>query len=388
MIDARAWVLRKRIEEAPTRAAPSVRARRGRRSRVRSARPSNLLKVTFAGGAGIALAVLLTSSSMLERALQQPFGEERDAQVAVWERIDEVSETLYLDEPGRAVNEALGRDDAQSEDPLLAFGPGAPANEGTGANVDAPFVLWPAAPPKPELPALRNPTPDAPLRMWIAGDSMAGIFGQALVREANGTGFVKADLDYRISTGLARPDYFNWPAHMKDETHKRQPEVLVVVFGANDSQGLQTRAGDVYQPLTDGWRVEYARRVGATMDLLKSEGRLIFWIGQPIARESEYSERLRDLNTIYAAQAKERSWVFYVDAYSLFADKNGDYTAYMRDGNGDVELVREQDGVHLTWAGGERLAGAVLYLLGLFADFSAEPAHSPAQQPAPPNASR
>ena len=120
------------------------------------------------------------------------------------------------------------------------------------------------------------------------------------------------------------------------------------------------------------------------MDLLKDEGRLVFWMGQPIARENEYSERLRDLNSIYAAQAEERSWVFYVDAYSLFADKNGDYTAYMRDGNGDVEHVREQDGVHLTWAGGERLAGAVLYLLGLFADFNAEPA----QQPAPPNASR
>jgi hypothetical protein len=342
--------------------------------------------VTIAGGAGIALAVLLTSSSMLERALQQPFGEERDAQVAVWEGIDDVSKTLYLDEPGRAVNDALGRN-GQREDPLLAFGPSAPAAEGTGGNVDAPFVLWPAAPPQPEIPELRAPTRYAPLRMWIAGDSMAGIFGQALVREANHTGFVKADLDYRISTGLSRPDYFNWPAHMKDETGKRQPEVVVVVFGANDSQGLQTPAGDVHQPQTDGWRSEYARRVGATMDLLKSEGRLIFWIGQPIAREGEYSERIRDLNKIYAAQAKERPWVFYIDAYSLFADKNGDYTAYMRDGNGDVELVREQDGVHLTWAGGERLAGAVLYLLGMFADFSGEPARSPAP-PVPPNAAR
>ena len=146
MIDARAWVLRKKIDEAATRPAASARVRAGHRSRVRPARPTNLLSVTIAGGAGIAFAVLLTSSSMLERALQQPFGEERDAQVAVWERIDGVSETLYLDEPGRAVNDALGRDDAPLEDPLLAFGPSAAVPASSGGDIDAPFVLWPAAP--------------------------------------------------------------------------------------------------------------------------------------------------------------------------------------------------------------------------------------------------
>jgi hypothetical protein len=305
---------------------------------------------------------------MLERALQQPFGEERDAQVAVWERINDVSETLYLDEPGRAVNDALDRDGAPIEDPLervVLRSAVAPSN----GDVDAPFVLHPVS-EQSERPDIRTPSAAQPLRLWVAGDSMAGIFGLALVRRANDTGVVTAELDYRLSTGLSRPDYFNWPAHFMQETAKRKPEVVVAVFGANDSQGLQTPAGDVYQPMSDGWRAEYARRVGGTMDLLHSPGRMVLWIGQPIARDGDYSARMQDMNRIYEEQAATRPWVVFVDTFPFFADKDGNYNAYLPNGDGDIEKVREQDGVHLTWAGGDKMASVVMYYLGQFVKLS------------------
>jgi hypothetical protein len=303
---------------------------------------------------------------MLERALQQPFGAERDAQVDTWERIDGISAALLLDRPGEAVSELLGRDDPVPDDPLLVLKP--------VSNGDVPIgpagVPWNVPTPE-ESPKLRTPSRAEPLRMWVAGDSMAGIFGQALVRMANGTGLISADLDYRLSTGLSRPDYFNWPAHLKKQAEERGPEVVVVVFGANDSQGVQAPSGAVYQPLSDGWRQEYARRVAGTMDLLHAPGRIVYWVGQPVAREADFTRRMIDLNSIYEREAASRPWVVYVDAFAVFDDENGEYTAYKTDAEGNVEQVREQDGVHLTWAGGERLAAVVLYQLGQVADLSA-----------------
>ena len=50
----------------------------------------------------------------------------------------------------------------------------------------------------------------------------------------------------------------------------------IVLFGGNDSQGLQTPSGDVFQSVSEpGWQAEYARRVGGVMDLMRAEGRIV-----------------------------------------------------------------------------------------------------------------
>jgi len=40
---------------------------------------------------------------------------------------------------------------------------------------------------------------------------MAQIFGSSLENLAEDTGFVKARLSYKVSSGLSRPDFFDWP---------------------------------------------------------------------------------------------------------------------------------------------------------------------------------
>jgi hypothetical protein len=52
--------------------------------------------------------------------------------------------------------------------------------------------------------------------------------------------------------------------------------------------------------------------------------------------------------------------VRYIDAYRLFSNGSGQYAQYLPDEHGKMQQVREQDGEHLTYAGGLRLAGAVL----------------------------
>ena len=94
------------------------------------------------------------------------------------------------------------------------------------------------------------------------------------------------------------------------------------------------------------------------MDQLGNEGRRIVWVGSPIAKTVDFTQRLKIINTVIEQQAATRPWVHYVDAWTLFAP-NGTWTASMTDTDGKVKKMRGGDGYHLTIDGYKRLARAV-----------------------------
>lgn len=63
-------------------------------------------------------------------------------------------------------------------------------------------------------------------------------------------------LDFRYSTGLTRPDFFDWPAHAQARTAALQPEVVLFLVGPNDSQPLVTD-GLRHEPRTEGFVAAY-----------------------------------------------------------------------------------------------------------------------------------
>lgn len=301
------------------------------------------------------LAALFNADSLVRGSESKPYGDDRDFWLGVWRPVQSVSDTLLLDRPRAAVDEVTGHDGGGRPIDLPAVVSGAEAS-------DVPPVVLPAptsAPsPTPE-PTVRPPTTGEPLRMWVGGDSMAGIFGQSLVRMASDTGVVDTELDYQIATGLARPDYFDWPARLKGAVELMNPDVMVVILGSNDTQGLINPEGEVYQPISDGWQAEYRRRVAGTMALIQRPGRLVVWVGLPPMRDGGLSASLAAMNAIYREEAARYASFVYVDSWAVLGD-NGQYAAYLPDESGHVELVREPDGVHLTRAGGNLLASEVL----------------------------
>jgi hypothetical protein len=177
--------------------------------------------------------------------------------------------------------------------------------------------------------------------------------------------------EFRYSSGLTRPDYFDWFAAAASAIATDTPEVVVVMFGANDAQGIQTAAGPAGFG-TEAWIAEYRARVAAMMDLLAAGGRTVYWIGQPIMRSESFAERMALLDTIYREEAARRpDWVRFVDTWSLMADAEGNYAAYLPGADGSPVLVRRSDGIHLTEAGAERIAESVLAMIG--ADFDLAP---------------
>ncbi len=66
------------------------------------------------------------------------------------------------------------------------------------------------------------------------------------------------------------------------------------------------------------------------------------------------------LNAIYRRAAAARPGVVFVDTWSMFATPQGTYSAYLRDAHGDLQLMRQSDGVHMTLAGASRLGWAIV----------------------------
>ena len=305
----------------------------------------------------LVLGALFNASAMKKTALEQPFGAERSARLALVGPLASVSHWLFLDRPAKYTAAALGKPDP---------GP-------TGA--PTVVVVTPTPGPtkggrpdkngRPQKPIQERPLPNPftghPMHLYIAGDSMMGLPGMALTNLSNKTKLIKPLLDYRISTGLVRPDAFNWPAQLQSQVKAFDPGAVAVMFGANDNQPVQTASGEVYQFGSDGWKKEYRKRVEDVIGLLFQGGvRRVYWIGQPVMPSASFNVQVKVMNDIYADVAEETFGVQYIDAYKLFANGSGQYSQYLPDADGEMQQVREQDGDHLTYAGGLRIAQAVI----------------------------
>jgi len=295
------------------------------------------------------LGALLNAPAMKKTAQESPFGGARSFRLALIDPLAAVSHWLFLDRPARLTAEALGKPD--------------PGPSGASLVVVVTPRPRPSGRPGPAATAKPLPPPKRgdPLRLYIGGDSMAGVPGMALTNLAKDTGVMEPKLDYHISSGLCRPDFFNWPTQLVRQAKSLHPGAAVVMFGANDQQGVQATNGKVYAFETAGWKTEYRRRVRDTMDILFDGGvKRIYWIGQPIMPEAIFSRHMRVLNAIYRSEAHKHPRVRYIDAYRLFSTGSGAYSDYLKDEEGRLQQVREGDGTHLSYAGGMRLARVVL----------------------------
>jgi uncharacterized protein len=304
----------------------------------------------------MALGALLNAPAMKKTALELPFGAERSFRLALVDPLAAVSHWLFLDRPAELTAVALGKPDPGPAGTQVVVVTPTP-KPGKGGKPDKN-----GRPQKPlqERP-LPKPFPGHPMHLYIAGDSMMGLPGMALTNLSNKTKLIKPLLDYHISTGLVRPDAFNWPAQLQSQVKAFGPGAVAVMFGANDNQPLESASGDVYQFGSDGWKKEYRKRVEDAIALMFQGGvRRVYWIGQPVMPSASFNGQIKVMNDIYASVAEKTFGVEYIDAYKLLANGSGQYSQYLPDAEGQMQQVRELDGEHLTYAGGLRVARAVL----------------------------
>lgn len=190
--------------------------------------------------------------------------------------------------------------------------------------------------------------------VWAIGDSFLELFGPALVNRSDDTGIIEAAVDFRYVSGLSRPDFFDWPAHIAEKVPKIAPDAVVVMFGGNDAQDVEF-GGERFDVGTQAWVDLYDIRVAEAMDVLVAGVDRVYWIGLPIMKSDRFTINAQTMNAAYQSAAAGRPAVTYISSFELFQDDKGKYSAYL-----DGKLMRFTDGAHFVWNGAYRLADAVL----------------------------
>jgi hypothetical protein len=353
-----------------------------------------------------AVAVVLSSQHLLEVAERMPFGTSRSVAVAAATTLDDAVGAIRLDLPDRWIRHAIGRPppaDGAGEGPdLLASQPVTvetipptvpPSGAGAAPTTAGPPVPGPAdaaagagvpaeATTLPPGPQPRAIDPDDKLRIWAGGDSLGEYIGNRLLDPLANRELTEVELDFRISTGLTRPDYFNWQQQLWDVMHReRPPEALVFMVGGNDDQNMLVD-GAVVELRSEAWKAEYGRRAAFVMDLASLGGGRLYWVGLPPMRDAQRHEAALDINTILAEQAAVRPWVTFVDIEQQFVGPDGNFSTNIADpSTGEQKVARADDGVHITLIGSTWIAEDIWASIDEHWSLSA-PA-PPADQPPP-----
>ncbi len=309
--------------------------------------------------AGKALVVMLVcllvwgfidAPSLKRSSEAQPLGARRTVSLWILNPLAAVSNVLQLTKVTDAVSHALGRDPNAAPGGVVAPDPD-PLPTGIGS-------------PKPtKVPVktdpIRTPTPTNKLRVAVVGDSLAAGLGVYLERALR-PALTRVTKQGRISTGLSREDYFNWPVALKQIMDGYRPDLVVVMTGVNDNQGLLTPDGHMQTPIgTYEWPKAYEQRVEDFTKIAVDNGAHVVWVGLPIVSDKDRWPLFQRQNDIFERVAAHTPNVTYVDVWDRFATPDGDYSAYYRD-DGKVELIRESDGIHFNGTGYEMVADAAV----------------------------
>ena len=166
----------------------------------------------------------------------------------------------------------------------------------------------------------------------------------------------------KSSSGLARPDFYDWHAEAQRYVSRFTPDATVGMFGGNDGQALFM--GDDARPKwikwedAAAWKAEYERRVEAFASLIAPAGEQIFWMGMPEMKSNRLDNRMERVNGIYEAVMNGMQNGHYLSTRGLMPGARG-YTEFAKIDGKEVR-VRAQDGVHYSLHGARVVAEAIV----------------------------
>jgi hypothetical protein len=185
--------------------------------------------------------------------------------------------------------------------------------------------------------------------------------GPYLQRLVDGTTVAETVVNYKSSSGLARPDFYNWPVELARALPEADPDIVVATFGGNDANIIRDADGNnlLGYPESDpeAWTEIYQARVGEIMDMLLENDRTVIWVGIPNDDSPEVTARLVVQDNAAKAAAAERPEIIFIDTWTRFSGRDGNWAEFVidpRDGVG--KDVRADDGFHLNINGAEILA--------------------------------
>lgn len=223
-----------------------------------------------------------------------------------------------------------------------------------------PARLFASSSPEPETSTLSRPAPAHTVA--VIGDSLSIGLGKEMERVFASRQDVAFTRLGKVSSGLAKPEFFDWEKNAARMASSLEPDVVVIMIGANDNKNILTEDGRTIYFTDPGWDAAYAARASLLVDACrahKPQAR-IFWIGTPVMADATLARDVKRINAALAGMCASKDGCTFIDTWNILADGEGRFATMAVQPTGEPSAIRLDDGVHITPAGSRLLASRCL----------------------------
>lgn len=217
----------------------------------------------------------------------------------------------------------------------------------------------PVAPAQDMAPA-QDAAPDV-RRVLIIGDQLAGGMGAGLARMAGDQGNIQIINRFNESSGLARPEIYDWAAAIPKMTEDKNISTAVVLMGLNDRRDIKL-ADKVLKFGSPEWNALYQQRVDGVIDALAAQHIQVLWMGEPPMGDPALDADMQNLTAIVQSRVAAKGAGF-IDLRTPLLNAQGGYADHGPDETGVDHRLREGDGVTFLRLGNNRLGQIALAAL-------------------------
>ncbi len=218
---------------------------------------------------------------------------------------------------------------------------------------------------KPESPdgiagyAVRIPDYGRKKRVLLVGDSMMmeGL-GPTLHHRLRKRDNLDVHREGKYSSGLSRPDFYNWFENLPIMLEEYQPDLLIMSLGANDTQDIVIDKKRYFID-TKEWAELYLERSKKFLALADNGKREILWVSLPVMGKEPYFTRTKLISKLQAEATKDVAKARFINIEHLLTE-NGKYTTFYTGKNNQSIRLRSKDLIHVSSEGGEILTDYVL----------------------------
>jgi uncharacterized protein len=188
------------------------------------------------------------------------------------------------------------------------------------------------------------------IQIGVFGDSFGEGISAGLYND------LRKDRDFEVhgfakqATGFTRYSSLNLLDDARAKIAQQPVDIAVINFGANDTQDIYAE-GHLMPYMSPDWQRIVGQRVRAFVDLFRSRGASVVWVGLPRMRKPDFDDQIQQMNRFYAGLTCELK-VPFIDTLPKSLDPQGAYTEYLKPvGGGEPIKARTSDGIHMTMTG-------------------------------------
>ncbi len=202
-----------------------------------------------------------------------------------------------------------------------------------------------------------------PIRILLTGDSLMAGLGPHMQKEMAGYRNITLIPIGKGSTGLSRPDFYNWPQALKENLRKHRPHIVVMWVGTNDVATSIYNVAGTEEPCSPPWIQAYAYKIYEIVKICQAHHARIIFMSPPVMDRPKWDAKLARITGLMNSICHHYRLGF-INTRPIFSDKKGQYTHSKRLPDGTTAAIRTNDHIHITPDGYKLVMDKLLPYMG------------------------